>query len=78
MNRKLKNLSWWCFGLAMVFFVLTYVLFHYMTPDGVLTTVFREEAGKPFVTMMVGIWGVMFLFAGVMSRLAGRICFKEE
>lgn len=78
MNRKLKKLAVWCFLLALVIFAVTYVMFHYMTPEGTLTMVRQEGAGKPFVTLLFGIWGVLFLFGSVMSLLAARIVFPER
>lgn len=53
-------------------------MYHYMMPDGSLTEVFQTVPGKPLVTLLFAIWGVMFLFAGVMSLLIGRIFYKEK
>ncbi len=75
MRKKLKTLSFWSFLLAILIFAFDYVLFHYMTPSGAFTTVFQEEAGKPLVTLLFGIWGVLFLFSGVMSLLIAHIFY---
>ena len=77
MKKKLKKLSGWCFALAVVTFGINYVCFHFLTDSG-FTTVWQPEAGKPFVTGMVGQLGVLFLFAAIMSLLIGKILFGEK
>ena len=78
MKKKCNILALWSFALALGIFVFSYILYHYVTPDGLFTSVFRFEPGKPLVTLLFSAWGVMFLFAGVMSLLVGRIFFKEK
>ncbi len=77
MNKKLKKLSVWSFAIAVAIFVLTYNLFHHFTPEGFFTTAWLDEPGKPFITFLFGIWGVMFLFTGVISLVVGHIFFPE-
>ena len=77
MKKKLTVLSRWCFALAVVAFAVDYVCFHFLTNSG-FTAVWQPEAGKPFVTEMVGILGVLFLFASIMCLLTGRILFAEK
>ena len=79
MRKKLNRLSLWCFVLALAIFVVTYMLFHYLNPDGSFSAAFHEDACKPFVTLLFGIWGVSFLSAGVLSLLIARIfCPKND
>ena len=77
MKQKLNKLSCWCFLLAVVIFGFDYLCFHFLTDSG-FTAIWHPEAGKPFVTEMIGILGVLFLFAGIMSLLAGKILFTEK
>ncbi len=77
MNKKLKKLSGWSFGIAVAIFVFTYNLFHHFTPEGFFTTAWLEEPGKPFITFLFGIWGVMFLFTGVISLVVEHVFFSE-
>lgn len=77
MNRKLKKLSVRCFLLALVLFALSFVMFHFLTDSG-LTAVFQQEAGKPFITEMVADLSVLFLFAGIFSRMVARLFFPEN
>ena len=76
MNQKLKKLSRWCFLLALVLFALSFVMFHFLTDSG-FTAVFQQEAGKPFITEMVADLSVLFLFAGIFSRMVARLFFAE-
>ncbi len=78
MSKKLKKLSLWSLVLALVDFVIAFVFFHFISPDGVFTPVFREEPGKPMVSLLFGIKGVLFLFSSMMSGLVGRIVYAEE
>lgn len=77
MRKKLNKLSGWSFVLAVVTFAINYVCFHFLTDAG-FTTVWQPEAGKPFVTDLVGQLGVLFLFAGIMCLLIGKIFYPEK
>ena len=77
MKRKFKKLSNRCFVLALVLFALSFVLFHFLTDSG-FTTVFQQEAGKPFVTEMVADLGVLFFFGGILCRMIAKIFFPDE
>jgi len=78
MSKKLKKLSLWSLVLALVDFVIAFIFFHFISPDGVFTPVFREEPGKPMVSLLFGIKGVLFLFSSMMSALVNRIFYLEE
>ena len=78
MQKKWKRLSIWCFVLALMIFLWTFYLYHFLIPEFTFTMVWQATPGKPFATLLFGIWGVMFLFAGVMSLLIGRIFFPEK
>ena len=78
MRKKCNTLAIWSFILALCIFIFSYVLYHHTLPGGVFTAEFQSQPGKPFVTLLFGIWGVTFLFASVMSWLIGRIFFKEK
>ena len=74
MRKKCNILGVCSFVIALVIFAFTYYLFHYIGGEGA----YHEEPIKPFVTLLFGIWGVMFLFASVMSFVVGRIFFAKE
>ena len=78
MKKKLITLSRWSFALSVGLFILSYLLFHYIAPDGSFTTVYQAEANKPVVTLLFAIWGVLFLFSGVMSCFVAHIFFSGK
>ena len=78
MRKKWNTLAVCSFVLAVVIFVFTYCLFHHMTPDGSFVAAYQATPAKPFITLLFGVWGVMFLFSGVISLVIGRIfCPKK-
>jgi len=76
MKKKLLILSRWSFAISFGLFIFSYLLFHYIAPDGTFTTVYQIEANKPVVTLLFAIWGVLFLFSGVMSCFVAHIFFS--
>ena len=78
MRKKCNTLALWSFVLALAIFILSYILYHHTLPGGVFTAVWQPEPGKPMVTWLFAIWGVMFLFASVMSWLVGKIFFSDH
>jgi len=54
------------------------VLYHHTLPGGSVTSVWQPEPGKPWITLLFSVWGVMFLFSGVMSLLIGQIFYGDE
>lgn len=76
-KRKCTALAIWSFALALGIFVLSYLLYHHLGPEG-FTALRRTEPFKPMITWLVAIWGTQFLFAGCMSLLVGHIFFREK
>ena len=73
MNKKqLQKLSLICLIIGVVVMLLTFYCFHFVTDEG-LTLTYHEEAGKPFVTDMLGVFGVLFLFASAMSFIVSLV-----
>ena len=67
MQKKWKQLSTWCFVLALAIFLWTFYLYHFLTPEFTFTTVWQATPGKPLITLLFGIWGVMF---GILTLIA--------
>ena len=65
-------------NLAIGLFVLAvaYFFFHFVTDEGI-TLVWHAEAGKPFVTLLIGIFGVLFIFASAVSALSALILLPK-
>ncbi|MBR2622774.1 MAG: hypothetical protein IKD15_00940 [Clostridia bacterium] len=49
--------------------------FHFVTDEGI-HLIWNDEAGKPFVTLLIGIFGVLFVFASAISALSAWIFYK--
>jgi multisubunit Na+/H+ antiporter MnhB subunit len=78
MNKKqLQKLSLICLIIGVVVMLLTFYCFHFVTDDG-FTLTYHEEAGKPFVTDMLGFFGVLFIFASAMSFIVSLVKYASE
>ncbi len=77
MRKKLLKLSLITFIIAALVLILTYFVFHYVTDSGI-TLVRQEEAGKPFVTGLLGQFGVLFLFSSILSLLAAFLLADKD
>ena len=62
-------------GLCVL--AINYFFFHFVTDEGISLT-WHPEAGKPFVTDMIGQLGVLFLFGSAVSLIAALVIFKEK
>lgn len=78
MKKKLLTLSLCTFILALAIFIFSYFMYHYMSIDGIWTSVWSPTPGKPYVTLLFAIWGVSFLFSSVMSLLSAFIFFPGK
>lgn len=77
LQKKLYKLSLICFIIAVVVFIINYFVFHYVTDAGI-TLEWHPEAGKPFVTDLIGQLGASMVFASIMSALCGKILSKKD
>ena len=77
MRKKFYNLALWSFLTALAIYAFSYFFYHYFGPNG-FGTVFYETPTKPFVSLLLGIWGVTFHFASVMCLFIGKIFFGKE
>ena len=78
MRKKFLTLSNHSFIWALILFIVSYMMFHYMTPDLTFTTVFHKEPNKPFITYLMGNLGVFFLFSGIFNRMIANIFYPKE
>ena len=77
MRKKLFKLSWITLVIGLGLLAITYFFFHFVTDEGI-TLVWHPEAGKPFVTDMLGMLSVLFLFGSAMSALIALIFTEKE
>lgn len=78
MRKKFITLSNRSFLWALGIFVLSFLIYHYITPEGTITLVSQNQPGKPMVTELFAIWGVMFLFSGVVCRMIANIFYPKN
>jgi hypothetical protein len=76
-KKKLLKLSIVTLIIGLVVLAIAYFFFHFVTDEGI-TLVWHPEAGKPFVTDMIGQLGTLFLFASAISALCAWIFFEKE
>ena len=78
MNRKnFLKLSLYTLIIGVFVLAVAYFFFHFVTDTGITFT-WHEEAGKPFVTDLIGTFGTLFLFASAMSALIAVVFFKKD
>ena len=78
MKKKLLILSAISLLLALLIFIFSYIMYHYLGPDGLWYAEWHPTPGKPYVTLLFAIWGVMFLFSSVMCALIAFIFFPKN
>ncbi len=77
MKKKLLKMSLITFIIALAVFAVAYFFFHYVTDEGI-TFIKQNEAGKPFVTDMIGQLGVILFASGVLSFIAAFVFGDEK
>ena len=63
--------------IGVLVLAISFFFFHFVTDEGI-SLIWHEEAGKPFVTLLIGIFGVLFVFASALSSLTALIFFEKE
>ena len=78
MNKKsLRKFSLFSLICGVVILAIAYLFFHYVTDSGI-TLIKQAEAGKPFVTDLIGQLGTLFIFSSAASLLASFVFFKND
>ena len=77
MKKKLLKLSLITLIIGLAVMLIAYFFFHFVTDDGITLT-WHPEAGKPFVTDLIGQLGTLFIFASAMSFISALVFFDEE
>ena len=76
-KKKLLKLSLVTLIIGLAVLAIAYFFFHFVTDEGI-TLVWHPEAGKPFVTDMIGQLGTLFIFTSAISAISALIFFEEE
>ena len=71
-RKKFLKLSLITSIIGVFVLAVAYFFFHFVTDEGITLT-WHPEAGKPFVTELIGNFGVLFFFASVISLLIAFI-----
>ena len=77
MKKKLLKLSLITFLIGLLVFAIDYFFFHFVTDEGI-KLIWHPEAGKPFVTDLIGQLGVLFFFSSAMSLICAYVFFGKE
>ena len=77
MKKKLFKLSLITLIIGISVMLIAYFFFHFVTDDGITLT-WHPEAGKPFVTDLIGQLGTLFIFASAMSLISALVFFDDE
>ncbi len=77
MKKKFLKLSLITLIVGVVFLILAFFTFHFVTDEGI-TLVWHPEAGKPFVTELIGDFGVLNLAVSFVSMLTAYIFFNDK
>ena len=77
MGKKLLRVSGISAIISVVIFAFNFYFFHFVTDEG-FTLTYHAEAGKPFVSDLIGQLGVHFLFLSLASLLIALICFPKK
>ncbi len=78
-RQRLLKLSLICLVIGVAVLLIAYFFFHFVTDDGITLT-WHPEAGKPFVSELLGDLGVLFIFTSALGSLSSLVFFdgKEE
>ena len=76
-RKELLKFSLITIIIGVLLFALTFFFFHFVTDEGI-SLVWHEEAGKPLVTLLIGVLGILFVFASATSLIISLILKERE
>ena len=77
MNKKnLLKLSLITLIIGLIILAIAYFFFHFVGDEGIRE--WQPEAGKPFVTDLIGMFGVLFIWSSAMSLILALTVFKDK
>lgn len=77
MKKKFLKLSLITLIVGVVFLILAFFTFHFVTDEGI-TLVWHPEAGKPYVTELIGDFGLLNLVVSFVSLLISFIFYGDK
>ena len=76
MKKKFLKLSLITLIIAIIVLIIAYFFFHFVGDEGIRE--WQPEAGKPFVTDLIGMFGVLFLWSSAMSLILALTVFNDK
>ncbi|MBQ3590119.1 MAG: hypothetical protein II980_06715 [Clostridia bacterium] len=76
MKKKLLKLSLITLIIAVIVLIIAYFFFHFVGDEGIRE--WQPEAGKPVVTDLIGMFGVLFLWSSAMSLILALTVFNDK
>ena len=77
MNKKnLLKLALITLIIGLVVLAIAYFFFHFVGDEGIRG--WQPEAGKPFVTDLIGMFGVLFLWSSTMSLILALTVYNDK
>lgn len=77
MCNKFLKLSLITFITGALFLILAFFAFHYLTDAGI-STVWQQEANKPYITELLGDFGIINISASFISLVIHFVFNKKE
>ena len=77
MKKKFLKLSLITGIVGLAFLILAFFTFHFVTDAGI-TLIWHEEAGKPYVTELIGDFAIINIAVSFVSLLISQIFFREN
>ena len=78
MRKNIRIFALCSLALALAVFCFSYVLYHYTLPGGSFTSQWQPQPGKPLVTVLFAILGVMFLFAAITGFVVSCVVVRKS
>jgi len=76
-KKNFQKLSLITLIIGLIILIISYFTFHFVTDEGITLT-WHPEAGKPYVTILIAIFGVLFIFSSAISFIISLVFFKKD
>ena len=76
-RQKLFKFSIISLVIGLILLAISYFFFHFVTDTGITLT-WHPEAGKPYVSEMLGDLSVLFLFSSAVSAIAALVFTEKD
>ena len=77
MNKKnLLKVALITLIIGLVVLAIAYFFFHFVGDEGIRE--WQPEVGKPFVTDLIGTFGVLFLWSSAMSLILALTVYNDK